>query len=193
MMRFPYIDTDDDRIEDGSGVPVESMKVFLLDEDNEEWVLQENSWEQGSDEEVKLAVFHLSVYCLMGVGDDIIVSNIANYPNPFTDSTSVLFSLNRSADVSVEVYTIAGRMIRVLTDSEAMDGGYQMGQLVDLTIYLAGTDDVGARVRVEATVVRIQSTGDDLLDHVTEGKRTGVAVKFNESLFRAGINYKFGS
>lgn len=56
---------------------------------------------------------------------------------------------------------------------------YHVGQTVFLTIYLAGTNDVGARVRVESSVVRIQSVGNSSFGDFT-GK-TGIAVKFNEN------------
>jgi Tfp pilus assembly protein PilZ len=56
---------------------------------------------------------------------------------------------------------------------------YHVGQSVFLTIYLAGTDDVGACVRVESSVVRLQPMETGSLSE-TSGKG-GVAVKFNET------------
>ena len=61
---------------------------------------------------------------------------------------------------------------------------YHVGQSVDLTIHLVGTDDVAARVRVEASVVRIQPVEDDFSTDATRGRntgRSGIAVKFNET------------
>lgn len=61
----------------------------------------------------------------------------------------------------------------------ALEGRYHMGQSLALAIYLAGTVDVGARVRVEGTVVRIQPAEKGPFGDKT-GK-TGIAVKFNET------------
>jgi hypothetical protein len=49
-------------------------------------------------------------------GNDLIVRDVYNYPNPFTSSTTFTFqqNLNSSLNVEVKVYTIAGRLIKAL-------------------------------------------------------------------------------
>jgi Tfp pilus assembly protein PilZ len=64
---------------------------------------------------------------------------------------------------------------------------YHVGQSVFLTIYLAGTDDVGARVRVESSVVRLQPMGTG---SSRVGEKIGVAVKFNETFAFERIDAK---
>lgn len=64
---------------------------------------------------------------------------------------------------------------------------YHVGQSVFLTIYLAGTEDVGARVRVESSVVRLQPMGTS---SSRAGERIGVAVKFNETFAFERIDAK---
>ena len=55
---------------------------------------------------------------------------------------------------------------------------YYSGQLLKLDIFLAGTEDVRACIKTEASVVRIhQLETNDLED---PGIKTGVAVKFHE-------------
>jgi hypothetical protein len=51
-------------------------------------------------------------------GDQLRISEIMNYPNPFADATSFTFRQNQLAplDVTVKVYTLAGRMIQSLED-----------------------------------------------------------------------------
>ena len=102
-MKFPYTDLDNDRVADGFGMPVEAMKIFLLDEENEEWVVQENSWEYGAGGEVRLAVFHLSVYCIMGVGEDIVISNLASSSRDINAVASVAWMTNSCSSYSPPV------------------------------------------------------------------------------------------
>jgi Tfp pilus assembly protein PilZ len=64
---------------------------------------------------------------------------------------------------------------------------YHVGQSVFLTIYLAGTNDVGARVRVESSVVRLQPMGTS---SSRVGEKIGVAVKFNETFAFERIDAK---
>ncbi len=46
------------------------------------------------------------------VSDEFILANVMNYPNPFSSGTDFTYVLTRSADqVSIKVYTVAGRLI----------------------------------------------------------------------------------
>ncbi len=56
---------------------------------------------------------------------------------------------------------------------------YFLGQILTLTIFLAGTDEVSACMRGEATVVRIHQLKTD--DGSIAKDTKGIAVKFNES------------
>jgi C1A family cysteine protease len=47
-----------------------------------------------------------------------------SYPNPFSDRTVVSYSIAGSVDVSVRVYDIAGRLIRVIYDGPREPGSY---------------------------------------------------------------------
>jgi flagellar hook assembly protein FlgD len=44
-----------------------------------------------------------------------VISNMVVYPTPFTDNTSFIFDLGAPAEVKVNIYTLTGRLIRVLT------------------------------------------------------------------------------
>ncbi|HDZ58782.1 MAG TPA: type IX secretion system sortase PorU [Ignavibacteriales bacterium] len=48
--------------------------------------------------------------------DQLVVRDIYNYPNPFSSSTAFTFqqNLNKPIDVKIKVYTIAGRVIKVI-------------------------------------------------------------------------------
>src|SRR5690606_18792846 len=47
-------------------------------------------------------------------GDELVIRDVYNYPNPFTTNTTFTFqqNINSPINVKVKVYTIAGRLIR---------------------------------------------------------------------------------
>ena len=47
-----------------------------------------------------------------------------NYPNPFNPSTTILFGLSRDSHVSLKVYDISGRLVRVIADGVRPAGRY---------------------------------------------------------------------
>ena len=49
--------------------------------------------------------------------------NLRNYPNPFTDNTTVAFTLAREAKLTIEIYDITGRLVRVLAQDEVREAG----------------------------------------------------------------------
>ena len=48
---------------------------------------------------------------------------LRNYPNPFKDKTNVSFTLARESTVSIEIYDITGRLVRVLAQDEVREAG----------------------------------------------------------------------
>jgi flagellar hook assembly protein FlgD len=48
---------------------------------------------------------------------------VFNYPNPFAHGTTFTFQQNQSSpiDVEIKIYTLAGRIVRVLRSSSVMD------------------------------------------------------------------------
>ena len=63
---------------------------------------------------------------------------------------------------------------------------YYPGQLLKISIMLDGSNDVKARIRTEATVIRIHDvkTGKD-----RRGQQTGIAVQFDRSFEFERIDY----
>lgn len=51
---------------------------------------------------------------------------LGNYPNPFNPSTVISFTLERRADVSLEVYDIVGRRLDVVIDGSYEGGMHQV-------------------------------------------------------------------
>ena len=53
------------------------------------------------------------------VAKDLELREVLNYPNPFAQETHFTFTLTRPAEfMEIKIYTVAGRLIRVLQDFE---------------------------------------------------------------------------
>lgn len=48
-----------------------------------------------------------------------------NYPNPFNPSTSIPFSLRRTADVRLEIYNVQGQLVKILVNERLQAGSYE--------------------------------------------------------------------
>lgn len=67
-----------------------------------------------------------------------------NYPNPFNPTTEISFSMNKTADVSLTIYSILGQKVRVLENASLeagihsynWDGRDQLGRSVATGVYL---------------------------------------------------------
>jgi hypothetical protein len=56
------------------------------------------------------------------VESELKLLRVMNYPNPFSEQTEITFELTQPAQVSVKIFTVAGRMIRELESSEQSAG-----------------------------------------------------------------------
>jgi endonuclease I len=71
------------------------------------------------------------------------------YPNPFNPNTSVAFSLPEAGQVRVEVFTVGGRLVRVLLNDDFAAGRH--------TLRWDGTDQSGVAAASGAYFFRVQS------------------------------------
>ncbi len=56
-------------------------------------------------------------------GDDLIITDLVNYPNPFSESTTFTFqhNLTEPINVKIKIYTIAGRLIKEIEENAIND------------------------------------------------------------------------
>ena len=56
-------------------------------------------------------------------GSDLVIRDVYNYPNPFSDKTQFTFQQNLSEpiDVRIKIYTIAGRLIKEIEETNVND------------------------------------------------------------------------
>jgi hypothetical protein len=50
----------------------------------------------------------------------------SNYPNPFTETTTLRYDLSKDGDVFIEIFSISGEKIRLLLHENAMAGHYEL-------------------------------------------------------------------
>ena len=72
-----------------------------------------------------------------------------NYPNPFNPMTVISFSLPEAASVSLAIYDVRGRRVRLLVDETREAGQHD--------VVWTGTDDLGRQLPSGTYVARIVS------------------------------------
>lgn len=72
-----------------------------------------------------------------------------NYPNPFNPSTSIAYALPEKAQVTLEIYDVAGRLVQTLVNQEKEAGRY--------TIQWDGQNAAGSQVASGLYVYRIKA------------------------------------
>jgi hypothetical protein len=97
------------------------------------------------------------------VTSDLQVESVLNYPNPMADKTHFTFVLSRPSEVTIKVYTLVGRLIRVITERTARagynqiawDGQDSKGRVIanGTYIYTVMADDGEKRVRKKETLI----------------------------------------
>ncbi len=84
--------------------------------------------------------------------NDLILSNVLNYPNPFVNYTEFWFNHNKpneALEVQVQIFTISGKLIKTLNQSVQSDG------LLSREITWNGLDDFGNKIGKGVYVYRL--------------------------------------
>jgi hypothetical protein len=77
-----------------------------------------------------------------------------NYPNPFNPETWIPYQLAEDSDVAIRIYSVSGRMVRVLNLNQKNAGSYMSKQKA---AYWNGRDDSGELVASGVYVYSIQA------------------------------------
>ncbi|MCG8606675.1 type IX secretion system sortase PorU, partial [bacterium] len=54
--------------------------------------------------------------------EGLVLRDVMNYPNPFTENTTFTFNANREAEVTIKIYTVSGQLIQTLEYPLAQSG-----------------------------------------------------------------------
>jgi len=76
--------------------------------------------------------------------ENLKITNVLNYPNPFIDYTEFWFNHNSSGilDVIIQIFTISGKLIKTIRGQTNISGSSSLSR--DLT--WNGTDDFGNKI-----------------------------------------------
>ena len=73
-----------------------------------------------------------------------------NYPNPFNPQTTIEFSLEKTSEVTLTVYSITGQLVRTLVNSNMEAGSHQ--------VTFNGRDDLGHALASGVYFYQLQTT-----------------------------------
>ncbi|MBK9732799.1 MAG: T9SS type A sorting domain-containing protein [Chitinophagaceae bacterium] len=87
---------------------------------------------------------------------------LKNYPNPFSASTTISFSLSRPQNVSLKIYDLTGRLMTTLADSPMNAGTVQLqwnatdqnGSAVSAGIYFLKMETQSERKTIRLSVMK---------------------------------------
>jgi len=85
--------------------------------------------------------------------NDLILSNVLNYPNPFVNYTEFWFNHNKpneSLEVMVQIFTVSGKLIKTLSQSVKSEG------LLSREITWDGLDDFGNKIGKGVYIYKLQ-------------------------------------
>ena len=81
----------------------------------------------GDARQANMAVHEFSFFVESEEGP-VLAARPINAPNPFKENTRISFTLTRQSTVSIVIYDITGRPVRVLVDKEVWDAGEYTGK-----------------------------------------------------------------
>jgi len=117
---------------------------------------------------------HLSIhptFTTSAVGDDpsdipsskLNLSGLENFPNPFNPQTAIAFELAQQSAVSVHIYDLSGRLVKVLASRRVMAAGphqvswagvQESGQAVSSGVYLVQVSDGQMELTQQITLLK---------------------------------------
>ena len=77
---------------------------------------------------------------------ELVITNVLNYPNPFVNYTEFWFNHNSSSplDVSIQIFTVSGKLVRTLNGQTS--GGIKATSSLSRDIVWDGRDDFGDKI-----------------------------------------------
>nr|WP_321230806.1 type IX secretion system sortase PorU [uncultured Psychroserpens sp.] len=94
--------------------------------------------------------------------EELVITNVLNYPNPFIDYTEFWFNHNSSdvLDVSVQIFTVSGKIVRTLNGQTS--GGGKITSSLSKDIVWDGRDDFGDKIGKGVYVYKLKVRSNSL-------------------------------
>ena len=111
--------------------------------------------------------------------------NFNRFPITFRMEVAAKDSEGKKYQENTVLKDISGEGAKFITQKA---GKYFLGQSLGLTIHLPGSDEVKARMRGKATVVRVDSPTDSKIEH--KSQTISIAVKLDAPLHFERVDIK---
>jgi hypothetical protein len=96
--------------------------------------------------------------------EGLVLRDVVNYPNPFSDETNLTFQLlgtDAGTDIKIKVYTIAGRLVKSMTNLAPPSDGFNY-------YFWNGRDDDGDEMANGVYIYKVIVKNDDQQEEVIE-------------------------
>jgi hypothetical protein len=175
MLSMPYSDVDNDGIVDGTTVREENLRLWQFDNDNWQLVTTANTYSACSVPDnqqniVTVPVTKPGIYQLMGISTDPQIFNPVVYPTPFMTTAVISFELGSQADIIVNIFTLSGRLVRVIRTQLTNPVIAGNKQLVSMNF--DGCDDTGKPISSGVYIYKIIVQNDNI-----KYSKTGKLIK----------------
>jgi hypothetical protein len=94
--------------------------------------------------------------------EELVITNVLNYPNPFIDYTEFWFNHNSSdvLDILVQIFTVSGKLVRTLNGQTS--GGGKVTSSLSKDIVWDGRDDFGDKIGKGVYVYKLKVRSERL-------------------------------
>jgi len=138
----------------GGFVNVE-MKEYVYDNQNRVAFETTKKWHDASSSFENDTRVCISYYDNTGIDDDLIKKtpssfSIINYPNPFNPSTTIIYNLPATSEVTVAVFNVQGKLIKELIKGEKREPG-------SYSVIWNGTDNTDRSVPSSVYLYKIKT------------------------------------
>ena len=102
-------------------------------------------------------------YFRIAATNEVVIENLSNYPNPFTDNTTFIFKHNITPpfDAEIQISTVNGMLVRTLSQT--------INTLNEGTIYWNGMDSAGASISTGSYIYRLSLRGNNSISQNKSG------------------------
>jgi hypothetical protein len=178
-LSLPYKDTDNDGLIDGTDVPETNLRPWQITNDNPMLLSISSDYKPmttgyGLDTQLKTLSFMITqpgTYKLMGISTDPALYNVIVYPTPFTDTATISFETGAQCEITINIYSLSGRLVRTIKSSVVTP--VISGQKQTVNILFDGTDN-SAKQLSNGTYIYKLTTQNENITHTKTGKLTRI-------------------
>ena len=134
----------------GTRTKVDFLRIFRLDEEKNRWNLVRGSNVDRENNSVWVMLGSFSVYSVFAYAEpDEVLSNVYNFPNPFSpqQKTAICYILTEDCKVTVRIFNLFGDLVKKMEFEKGADpGGKGQTGGYDNRISWDGRNDYGMKV-----------------------------------------------